>query len=99
MKANPSRRPDIFPDFKPQKTQLPKPLPGDPEVPDDEGTFEKERKRCAAELQPFCQASMSRLCRPKPGVVPEKEPEEEEEEEVRAGCEQEATLLTGHAGS
>jgi len=33
----PSRRPDIFPDFdKMDRVFLPKPLPGDPEAPDEE---------------------------------------------------------------
>ncbi|GIL84127.1 hypothetical protein Vretimale_11094 [Volvox reticuliferus] len=33
----PSKRPDIFPEFeKPQRVFLPKPLPGDPEMPDEE---------------------------------------------------------------
>ena len=33
----PSRRPDIFPEFeKPERVILPKPLPGDPEMPDEE---------------------------------------------------------------
>lgn len=36
MKANPSRRPDIFPEFKPMKPPLPQKMPGDPEQPDDE---------------------------------------------------------------
>lgn len=33
----PSKRPDIFPEFeKPERVILPKPLPGDPEMPDEE---------------------------------------------------------------
>ena len=33
----PSRRPDIFPEFdKPERVFLPKPLPGDPAMPDEE---------------------------------------------------------------
>lgn len=36
VKANPSRRPDIFPEFKPMKPPLPQKMPGDPEQPDDE---------------------------------------------------------------
>jgi hypothetical protein len=33
----PSRRPDIFPEFeKMERVFLPKPLPGDPEMPDEE---------------------------------------------------------------
>eukprot|EP00887_Chlorella_sp_A99_P004229 scaffold15.g4229.t1 len=40
----PSRRPDIFPEFERLQTPLPKPLPGDPEVPDEEEEEEKEKK-------------------------------------------------------
>lgn len=32
----PSRRPDIFPEFEKQSTPMPKPMPGDPELPDEE---------------------------------------------------------------
>ncbi|GAX77112.1 hypothetical protein CEUSTIGMA_g4558.t1 [Chlamydomonas eustigma] len=40
----PSRRPDIFPEFdKPERVFLPKPLPGDPEMPDEE--LEEAAKR------------------------------------------------------
>eukprot|EP00879_Flechtneria_rotunda_P001063 GHRR01001201.1.p1 GENE.GHRR01001201.1~~GHRR01001201.1.p1 ORF type:complete len:156 (+),score=31.42 GHRR01001201.1:228-695(+) len=40
----PSRRPDIFPEFeKMERVFLPKPLPGDPEMPDEEE--EESRKR------------------------------------------------------
>lgn len=40
----PSRRPDIFPDFeRMDQVFLPKPLPGDPEMPDEE--FEESVKR------------------------------------------------------
>lgn len=38
----PSRRPEIFPEFEKLETPLPKPLPGDPEVPDEE---EEEKKK------------------------------------------------------
>lgn len=31
----PSRRPDIFPEFDKQSTPMPKPMPGDPEMPDE----------------------------------------------------------------
>lgn len=31
----PSRRPDIFPEFEPMETPLPQPPPGDPELPDE----------------------------------------------------------------
>lgn len=40
----PSRRPDIFPEFEKLETPLPKPLPGDPELPEDEEEEEKEKK-------------------------------------------------------
>ena len=43
VRAVPSRRPDIFPDLKEQKTPMPKKMPGDPEAPDEESE-EKERK-------------------------------------------------------
>ena len=40
----PSKRPDIFPEFdKPERVFLPKPLPGDPEMPDEE--LEESAKR------------------------------------------------------
>lgn len=45
MKATPSRRPDIFPEFKPLKPQLPQPMPGDPEVPNDEEEAEEKRQK------------------------------------------------------
>ena len=41
----PSRRPDIFPEFERLETPLPKPLPGDPEVPDEEEEEEEEKKK------------------------------------------------------
>ena len=59
MKATPSRRPDIFPEFKPLKPQLPQPMPGDPEVPNDEE--EADEKRQKVRQQPGCGA------RPKAG--------------------------------
>jgi hypothetical protein len=40
----PSRRPDIFPEFEKLETPMPKPLPGDPELP-DEGEEEEEEKK------------------------------------------------------
>ncbi|GMH32537.1 hypothetical protein BSKO_00371 [Bryopsis sp. KO-2023] len=40
----PSRRPDIFPEFEKLDTPLPKPLPGDPEQPDEEEEVEKEKR-------------------------------------------------------
>lgn len=48
MKANPSRRPDIFPEFKPMKPPLPQPMPGDPEQPDDEEEELLKKKARAA---------------------------------------------------
>ena len=45
MKATPSRRPDIFPEFKPLKPQLPQPMPGDPEVPNDEEEADEKRQK------------------------------------------------------
>jgi hypothetical protein len=44
VRAVPSRRPDIFPDLKEPKQPMPKPMPGDPEVPDEEEE-EEERKK------------------------------------------------------
>lgn len=41
----PSRRPDIFPEFEKLETPLPKPLPGDPELPDEEEQEEEEKKK------------------------------------------------------
>jgi hypothetical protein len=38
-------RPDIFPEFERLETPLPKPLPGDPEVPDEEEEEEEEKKK------------------------------------------------------
>ena len=49
MKATPSRRPDIFPEFKPLKPQLPQPMPGDPEMPNDEEEEEEKRKKVRLE--------------------------------------------------
>ena len=66
VKANPSRRPDIFPEFKPMKPALPQPMPGDPEVPDDEEEDEKNKKkkkarRLAAHAPPRQAAADERL--------------------------------------
>jgi len=58
----PSRRPDIFPEFEKLETPLPKPLPGDPEQPDEEEEIEKDKE------QP----------KPDPEEEPEKEPDEED---------------------
>ncbi|KAK9826677.1 hypothetical protein WJX74_009513 [Apatococcus lobatus] len=41
----PSRRPDIFPDFEKLDTPMPKPMPGDPEIPDEEEEEEEEKKK------------------------------------------------------
>ena len=41
----PTRRPDTQPEFEKLDTPMPKPLPGDPEAPDDEAAEEEERKR------------------------------------------------------
>lgn len=40
----PSRRPDIFPEWEKLETPLPKPMPGDPELPDEEEEEEKKKK-------------------------------------------------------
>ena len=48
MRAVPSRRPDIFPDLKEPKQPVPKPMPGDPELPDEEEE-EAERKKKTGE--------------------------------------------------
>eukprot|EP00210_Caulerpa_lentillifera_P000484 g467.t1 len=59
----PSRRPDIFPEFEKLETPLPKPLPGDPEQPDEEEEIEKGKEKP----------------KPEPEEDPEKEKEEEED--------------------
>jgi hypothetical protein len=41
----PTRRPDTQPEFEKLETPMPKPLPGDPEAPDDEAAEEEERKK------------------------------------------------------
>ena len=41
----PSRRPDIFPEFDKLETPMPKPMPGDPEIPDEEEEEEEEKKK------------------------------------------------------
>ncbi|KFM25251.1 hypothetical protein F751_3931 [Auxenochlorella protothecoides] len=43
LTPQPSRRPDIFPEFEKLDTPLPKPLPGDPELPDEEEEEEKKK--------------------------------------------------------
>ncbi|KAI7840928.1 hypothetical protein COHA_005359 [Chlorella ohadii] len=40
----PSRRPDIFPEFEKLQTPMPKPMPGDPEMPDEEEEEKKEKE-------------------------------------------------------
>lgn len=45
----PSRRPDIFPEFeKMERVFLPKPLPGDPEMPDEVSCLAALLYMCAA---------------------------------------------------
>ncbi|KAL4518094.1 hypothetical protein Ndes2526B_g01469 [Nannochloris sp. 'desiccata'] len=41
----PSRRPDIFPEFERLDTPMPKPLPGDPALPDEEEEEEEQKKK------------------------------------------------------
>ncbi|GAB4817344.1 hypothetical protein N2152v2_004390 [Parachlorella kessleri] len=41
----PSRRPDIFPEWEKLETPLPKPMPGDPELPDEDEEEEKKKKK------------------------------------------------------
>ena len=66
MKATPSRRPDIFPEFKPLKPQLPQPMPGDPEVPNDEEEADEKRQKvrqragCGARAQAVIQRPVTR---------------------------------------
>ncbi len=57
----PSRRPDIFPEFeKMDKVFLPKPLPGDPEMPDEEDEESKKRTVRQKRMQPA--GSPATLC-------------------------------------
>uniref|UniRef100_A0A061QW22 Uncharacterized protein n=1 Tax=Tetraselmis sp. GSL018 TaxID=582737 RepID=A0A061QW22_9CHLO len=44
LTPEPSRRPDIFPEFEKLETPLPKPMPGDPEQPEDEEEEDKKKK-------------------------------------------------------
>eukprot|EP00195_Chlamydomonas_chlamydogama_P001402 CAMPEP_0202919778 /NCGR_PEP_ID=MMETSP1392-20130828/76509_1 /ASSEMBLY_ACC=CAM_ASM_000868 /TAXON_ID=225041 /ORGANISM="Chlamydomonas chlamydogama, Strain SAG 11-48b" /LENGTH=147 /DNA_ID=CAMNT_0049613237 /DNA_START=147 /DNA_END=590 /DNA_ORIENTATION=+ len=61
----PSKRPDIFPEFeKMERVFLPKPLPGDPEMPDEESE-EAAKRTTPGDPDP----------EQKPGEVPE-EPEQ-----------------------
>lgn len=41
----PSRRPDIFPEFEKQAVPMPKPMPGDPELPDEDEEEEEKKKK------------------------------------------------------
>ncbi|KAK9826472.1 hypothetical protein WJX81_002734 [Elliptochloris bilobata] len=41
----PSRRPDTQPEFEKLETPLPRKLPGDPEIPDEEEEEEEEKKK------------------------------------------------------
>ena len=52
VRAVPSRRPDIFPDLKEPKTPMPKPMPGDPEVPDEEEEEESAKEPRRARHEP-----------------------------------------------
>lgn len=45
MTPQPSRRPDPMPEFEKLETPLPKKLPGDPEIPDEEEEEEEEKKK------------------------------------------------------
>mmetsp|Transcript_1302 Transcript_1302/g.3739 ORF Transcript_1302/g.3739 Transcript_1302/m.3739 type:complete len:146 (-) Transcript_1302:311-748(-) len=44
LTPQPSRRPDIFPEFEKLETPMPKPMPGDPEQPEDEEEEDKKKK-------------------------------------------------------
>ena len=61
VRAVPSRRPDIFPDLKEPKTPMPRPMPGDPEMPDEESE-EKVRFgfRSTRSTRPVCSISSVR---------------------------------------
>eukprot|EP00775_Hariotina_reticulata_P006696 gene6696-6919_t len=71
----PSKRPDIFPEFeKPERVILPKPLPGDPEMPDEE---EEESKKRTEPGDPDPEAPPGEPSEPEPsepGQDPEKSP-------------------------
>eukprot|EP00878_Enallax_costatus_P002597 GHUV01002779.1.p3 GENE.GHUV01002779.1~~GHUV01002779.1.p3 ORF type:complete len:152 (+),score=30.41 GHUV01002779.1:270-725(+) len=72
----PSKRPDIFPEFeKPERVFLPKPLPGDPEMPDEE---EEESKKRTEPGDPDPEAPPGEPSEPEPGepgMEPEKQPD------------------------
>lgn len=70
----PSKRPDIFPEFeKPERVFLPKPLPGDPEMPDEE---EEESKKRTEPGDPDPEAPPGEPTEPEgdPNQDPEKSP-------------------------
>ena len=45
MTPQPSRRPDVMPEFEKLETPMPRKLPGDPEVPDEEEEEEEKKKK------------------------------------------------------
>ena len=45
MTPQPSRRPDVMPEFEKLETPVPRKLPGDPEIPDEEEEEEEEKKK------------------------------------------------------
>eukprot|EP00873_Tetraselmis_striata_P040855 jgi/Tetstr1/461119/TSEL_006258.t1 len=45
LTPQPSRRPDIFPEFEKLETPMPKPMPGDPEEVDDEEEEKKKKEK------------------------------------------------------
>lgn len=45
LTPQPSRRPDIFPEFEKLDTPMPKPMPGDPEEVDDEEEEKKKKEK------------------------------------------------------
>jgi hypothetical protein len=70
----PSKRPDIFPEFeKMERVFLPKPLPGDPEMPDEE---EEESKKRTEPGDPDPEAPPGEPTEPEgdPNQDPEKQP-------------------------
>lgn len=71
----PSRRPDIFPEFeKMERVFLPKPLPGDPEMPDEES---EEAAKRTEPGDPDPEAPPGEPSEPEPGeegTDPEKQP-------------------------
>jgi len=77
MTPVPSRRPDIFPEFERLKHPDPKPMPGDPELPDEEELEEEERKR-REEPEPGEDSPDKEKDKDKDKKKKEKEKEEEE---------------------